>query len=111
MVLLADAKIGLESWIESNIIQKIPGEANRAIVAVFALRILKNIDKLADVKNPLLTLTNIIADGKLDEEAIIELRQSLGKGKFELNLPMIGTLAIDGEALDDLYSRLSSYKE
>jgi hypothetical protein len=111
MVLLADAKTGLESWIEKSIIQKIPGEGKRAVVAVLARRILNNIDKLSDVNNPLLTMTNLIVDGKLDEEAIIELRQALGtKGKFELNLPMIGSFAIDGDALDDLYSSLTTFR-
>lgn len=56
-------------------------------------------------------MTNLIVDGKLDEEAIIELRQALGtKGKFELNLPMIGSFAIDGDALDDLYSSLTTFR-
>lgn len=111
MVLLADAKIGLESWIESNIIQKIPGEGERAVVAVLARRILNKIDKLSDVNNPLLTMTNLIVDGKLDEEVIIEIRQALGtKGKFQFKLPMIGSFAIDGDALDDLYSSLTTFR-
>lgn len=111
MVLLADAKTGLESWIEKSIIQKIPGEGERTVVAVLARRILNNIDKLSDVNSPLLTMTNLIVDGKVDEEVIIELRQALGtKGKFEIKLPMIGKFAIDGDALDDLYSSLTTFR-
>lgn len=111
MVLLADAKTSLESWIESNIIQKIPGEGERAVVAVLARRILNKIDKLSDVNNPLLTMTNLIVDGKLDEEVIIEIRQALGtKGKIQFKLPMIGSFAIDGDALDDLYSSLTTFR-
>lgn len=111
MVLLVDAKTCLESWIEKNIIQKIPGEGKRATVATLAARILKNLDKLSGVNNPLLTLTNLIVDEKLDEEFIVELRQALGpKGKFEFNIPMIGKFAIDGEALDDLYSSLTTFR-
>ncbi|MDE5899009.1 MAG: hypothetical protein K2H09_07095 [Treponemataceae bacterium] len=109
MVLIADAKQKVAAWIESNVITKIPGEGKRILTAVVVSRALNNAEKLAEglAKNPVISAAGIIDGDKLDESVLLEIRERLGRGKIELPVPMIGTVGLDGEAIDSLYASLT----
>lgn len=110
MILIADAKTKLTRWIEKNIINKVPGEGKRVVMAVVVNRAMNNIDKVIPelTKNPILAATGIIDGESIDENILIEIREKLGANHFDINIPMIGTVGIDGEALDDLYNQIKS---
>ena len=110
MILIADAKTKITKWVEKNIINKIPGEGKRVVMAVVVSRAMNNIDKVIPelAKNPILAATGIIDGESIDENILIEIREKLGANHFDINIPMIGTIGIDGEALDDLYKQIKS---
>lgn len=110
MVAVADAGQAIESWLERNVITRIPGEGKRAVVAVMAGRILKNAQDSVSAlsQNPIVKASGLVKDGCIDEEVLVEIRTKLNGGKLEFNIPLIGTLGIDGDAIDELYSELKS---
>ena len=110
MTNIVDAKETLANWLDRNVIVKIPGEGSRVVVAVMANRLLNNISELAPQleKNPFLAASGLIRDGKVDETILVELREGLKGGTLKLPIPILGTITLDGEALDSLYQMLVS---
>lgn len=111
MVAIADAKEQLKNWIDKNLIMKIPGEGKRALVAVIANRVIQHGEQLLGGGMPgtyLLSGTGIIRDGMIDENVLLELRDALGSGTIDIVIPLVGTFALDKEAVESLYQALIS---
>lgn len=110
MVNIADAKDALAHWLDKDVIVQIPGEGRRVAVAVMANRILNNISSLVPEleKNPIIAASGLIRDGKVDESVLVEIREGLKGGILKFPIPILGTITLDGEALDSLYQMLVS---
>ena len=111
MVAIADAKEQFKNWIDKNLIMKIPGEGKRALVAVIANRVIQHGEQLLSGGMPgtyLLSGTGIIRDGMIDENVLLELRDALGSGTIDIVIPLVGTFALDKEAVESLYQALIS---
>ena len=109
MVPIVDAKTIIANWLDNNVIVKIPGEGKRVILAVLVNRFLQNAEKVTDAiqSNPWVVATGVLSNGQIDESILPEIREKLKTSKLELNIPMVGTIALDGDAIDSLYEDLS----
>lgn len=108
MTNIVDAKEALADWLDRYVIVKIPGEGSRVVVATMVNRLLNNISALVPEleKNPILAISGLIRDGKVDETILVEVREGLKGGILKFPIPILGTITLDGEALDSLYQML-----
>lgn len=110
MTNIVDAKEALANWLDKDVIVKIPGEGSRVAVGVMANRILNNLTTIAPKleQNLFIAASGLIRDGKVDESVLVELREGLKGGTLKIPIPILGTISLDGEALDSLYQMLVS---
>lgn len=110
MTNIVDAKDVLAKWLDKDVIVKIPGEGARVAVGVMASRILNNLTTIAPKleQNLFIAASGLIRDGKVDESVLVELREGLKGGTLKIPIPILGTISLDGEALDSLYQMLVS---
>lgn len=110
MVNIVDAKEALANWLDRDVIVQIPGEGVRVAVGVMASRILNNLTTIAPKleSNLLISASGLIRDGKVDESILVEMRERLKGGTLKFPIPILGTITLDGEALDSLYQMLVS---
>lgn len=110
MVNIVDAKDVLANWLDTNVVTRIPGEGKRVVFAVMANRVLSNLQALTPAleKHPMVAVSGLIDGGKIDESILVEIREGLKGGKLELPVPLLGTITLDGEALNSLYQMLVS---
>lgn len=105
MVTTKQAIDGLIKYIDSRIVPVLPA-SKAMLVGGSAILLSRNAQAVEDMilkKVPMLQELGIYKDGMWDTQQLYDCYASQIRGRFDLELPIIGTISLDREEADALF--------
>lgn len=109
MVTLGQVQTGVERYIETEIISKIPGWGKWVIGAAVSRAIAKSTDIFNQLKNnDLIKALDVIdANDMIDIDAIYqEFAKQAQRGAITVNIPIAGALTLNSQDVDKIYGAI-----